>query len=256
VVTSQGPRPRTLAVDCGGTGIKATVLDPSGTPLCPRVKVRTPYPCPPDVLIEAILDLTTITETDYDRASVGFPGMVRHGKVLATPHYVTEAGPFTPKRPDLVKEWSGFDVRAALTEALGCPTRVLNDAEVAGLASISGIGFEVMFTLGTGLGCAMYDNGRVLPKIEMSLAPFRDGESYDEQLGHHARDRVGAEVWNLRVATAIETLRPVLAWDRLYVGGGAAKHINLDLGPEVTIVTNQSGLLGGVRLWDDDTFIG
>jgi polyphosphate glucokinase len=52
------------------------------------------------------------------------------------------------------------------------------------------------------------------------------------------------------VAKAIDVLRPVLWWDRVYVGGGGAKHLTRDLGPDVTLVTNESGLLGGVRLWD------
>lgn len=250
VARAPGDRPWTLVVDCGGTGIKATVLDASGDPVCPRVKIRTPYPSPPEVLIQAAVDLAATTERTYDRVSVGFPGMVRGGVVHATPHYVTEAGPFTALRPDLEKLWAGFDVRSAFERALGRPTRVLNDAEVAGLAVIEGRGFEAVFTLGTGLGCALFDGGRVLPKIEMSHAPFRAGQTYDQQLGHHARERIGVTRWNQRVVLAIESLRPVLWWDRAYVGGGGTKHLTADLGPDVTIVTNQSGLLGGVRLWE------
>ncbi len=249
-MVTTGHDPRTLTVDCGGTGIKATVLDVTGVPLQPRAKVHTPYPCPPSVLVDTVASLATSIDEDFERASIGFPGLVRHGVVHATPHFVTESGPFTPARPDLVEAWAGFDVRAALEAALGCPTRVLNDAEVAGLAVISGQGFEVMFTLGTGLGCALFEDGRVLPKIEMSLAPFQDGETYDQQLGHHARDRIGVDAWNERVVAAMRALQPVLWWDRVYIGGGAAKYITADLGPDVTIVTNQSGLLGGVRLWD------
>lgn len=250
VTTTAGERPRTLAVDCGGTGIKATVLDAAGQPLCARVKMRTPYPCPPDVLLDAIAELVTTTETPYDRISVGFPGMVRHGIVHATPHYVTEAGPFTPRDSDLEKQWAGLDIRALIEERFGVPTRVLNDAEVAGLAVIGGSGFEVVFTLGTGLGCALFDDGRLLPKLEISQAPFRGGQTYDEQLGHHARRRVGPRRWTGRVVMAIDSLRPVLWWDRAYVGGGGARHLTADLGPDITIVTNQSGLLGGVRMWD------
>jgi polyphosphate glucokinase len=253
VATIPDDPPRTLVVDCGGTGIKAAVLDPTGAPLSSRFKMLTPYPSPPDVLLQAVADLASMTLTGYDRATVGFPGLVRDGIVHATPHYVTESGPFTPRRADLEKEWAGFDIRSALTEVLGCPTRVLNDAEVAGLAVITGTGFEVMLTLGTGLGCALYDNGSVLPKVEMSHAPFRAGQTYDEQLGHHARQLVGIERWNERVEAAVETLRPVLWWDRLFVGGGGAKHLTVDLGPDVTLVTNESGMLGGVRVWESRT---
>ncbi len=243
-------KPHTLAVDCGGTGIKAMVLDAAGTPVCDRVKRRTPYPCPPDVLVGAVSELAARTGVAYDRASVGFPGMVRGGVVYATPHYVTEAGPFTPVRPDLVKEWQEFDVRAALEAVLRRPTRVLNDAEIAGLAVIERRGFEVLLTLGTGLGCALFDDGRLVPKIEMSQAPFRKGQTFDQQLGHHARKRLGASGWTDRVADAIHALRPVLWWDHLYVGGGGAKHLTRDLGEDVTIISNDYGLLGGVRLWE------
>ncbi|MGH8776869.1 MAG: ROK family protein [Jiangellaceae bacterium] len=252
MTTTPGTRPWTLAVDCGGTGIKATVLDAAGIPVCARVKLRTPYPCPPHVLTAAVVNLAASTGTPFNRVSVGFPGLIRGGVVRATPHYVTEAGPFTARSPDLVKEWAQYDVRAALEQALGRPTLVLNDAEVAGLAAIEGRGFEVLFTLGTGFGCAMFDDGRLLPKVEMSQAPFRKGETYDRQLGHHARKRLGDRRWSRRVRKAVDALRPVLWWDHLYVGGGGAKHLVVDLGTDVTIVTNESGLLGGVRLWDAD----
>jgi polyphosphate glucokinase len=245
-------KPHTLAVDCGGTGVKAMVLDAAGEPVSKRVKRRTPYPSPPAVLVSAVSELAVQTGVDYDRVSVGFPGMVRNGVVYATPHYITEAGPFTPVRPDLVKEWQEFDVRAALEAELGQPTRVRNDAEIAGLAVIEGTGFEVILTLGTGLGCALFDNGRLVPKIEISQAPFRKGQTYDEQVGHHARRRLGAQAWTNRVAKAIQTLRPVLWWDHLYVGGGGAKHLTRDLGEDITIISNDYGLLGGVRLWDND----
>jgi polyphosphate glucokinase len=218
--------------------------------MCPRVKARTPYPCPPEILLQAVAELATRTETPYDRVSVGFPGLIRHGVVHATPHYVTESGPFTKRDPDLEKKWAGFDVRAALQETLAAPTRVLNDAEVAGLAVIEGRCFEVVFTLGTGLGAALFDEGRLLPKLEISHAPFRNGETYDQQLGHHVRRRIGPRRWTGRVVMALESLRPVLWWDHAYVGGGGAKHLTTALGPDITIVTNQSGLLGGVRLWD------
>ena len=254
--TTAGRRPWTLAVDCGGTGIKAIVLDAAGQPVSERVKRRTPYPSPPNVLIAAVAEVATGTGRTFDRVSVGFPGLVRRGIVHATPHYVTEGGPFTPRRPDLEKEWAAYDIRSAFEAALGRPTRVLNDAEVAGLAVIHGRGFEVMFTLGTGLGCALFDDGRLLPKVEMSQAPFREGETYDQQLGHHIRKRLGPRSWTERVVAAVDTLRPVLWWDHLYVGGGGAKHLTRDLGPDVTVVPNDKGLLGGVRLWADERWLG
>lgn len=244
-----GGGPRTLAIDCGGTGLKATVLDAAGAMLCPRARVRTPYPCPPKLLLATLVDLAAATATPFDRASVGFPGLVRHGVVRATPHYVTEAGPFTARRGDLVDAWRSFDVQTTLQEALGVPTRVLNDAEIAGLAVIGGTGYEIMITLGTGLGFAAFDDGRVLPKVELSQARTRGGVSFDQRLGHHTRKRIGNAKWVRRVHRALDDLRPVLWWDHLYVGGGGAKHLPGPIADDVTVVGNEQGLLGGVRLW-------
>src|SRR5512138_2874515 len=173
---------RTLTIDCGGSGLKATVLDADAHMLTERVRVETPYPCPPDLLVGTLTAMARPLPA-YDRVSVGFPGMVRGGIVLATPHYVTEAGPFTRPRPDLVEAWTGFNMATALGEGLGNPGRGVNDAVLAGRGVIEGKGFEVMLTLGTGLGCALFDDGRALPKIELSQAPFRNGQTYDQQLG-------------------------------------------------------------------------
>ncbi len=241
---------RTLAIDCGGTGLKAIVLDAAAEPLCERIRVRTPYPCPPERFVDALTELAAATGTPYDRVSVGLPGAVRRGVVLVTPHYVTEAGPFTPARCDLVEAWTDFDVRAAVEDALQAPTRAVNDAELAGLAVVAGSGFEVVLTLGTGLGCALFDDGRLLPKVELSQARFRKGETYDEQLGHHVRKRIGDARWSRRVRRAVEGLRPVLLWDRCYLGGGDAKHLSVDLDEDVTLVPNEAGLRGGASLWE------
>jgi polyphosphate glucokinase len=164
---------------------------------------------------------------------------------------VTVAGPFTPQDPALVEQWRDFDVQAALADELGRPVRAVNDAEMAGHAVITNSGFEVMITLGTGFGFAMFDEGRVLPKIEMSAHLLRDGESYDQRLGEKTRERIGLDAWNERMADAIFGLRWVFWWDRLYIGGGNARHIRVDLGPDVTLVPNVAALLGGSALWDD-----
>src|SRR5690625_4680393 len=123
--------PITLSVDCGGGGIKASVLDAAGTMIAQPVRTSTPYPLPPELLIKVICDLAADLPA-ADRVTVGMPGMIRHGVVIATPHYVTKAGPRTKALPDLVEEWSGFDMRRHLSRALDRPVMVLNDAEVHG----------------------------------------------------------------------------------------------------------------------------
>jgi polyphosphate glucokinase len=239
----------TLSIDCGGTGLKALLLDADASPLADRVRIPTPYPLSPDRFVATLVDLTTGL-TGYDRVTVGLPGMIRHGRVVHTPHYPRIAGPFTPVDAVLDEQWRGFDAQAALTEAFGRPTRVFNDAEVQGAALISGTGLELVLTLGTGLGCAIFDDGALAPHLELSHHPFRHGQTYDQQLGNQARKSGSHERWVRRVRKAISALQPVVWYDHLHVGGGNAKYLPADLGPTVSIGPNTAGLTGGVRAWD------
>lgn len=242
----------TLAIDCGGGGIKASVLDEAGTMRAHPVRVPTPYPLPPSLFVQTLSDLAGKLPT-ADRATVGMPGMVRHGVVVATPHYVTRNGPRTKVDPDLVAQWAGFDVRTALTDAFGLPTLVLNDAEVHGAGVVAGTGLELVFTLGTGLGCALFDGGILAPHLELSQAPVRWGMSYDTYVGEHERRRLGDAFWSRRIRAIVDGLRPVFMWDRLYIGGGNARRIRPEqltrMGDDVVVVPNTAGIIGGVRAW-------
>jgi polyphosphate glucokinase len=244
--------PFTLSVDCGGTGLKCLVLDREGVAVSERVRVRTPYPCPPAVLADTLHQMAVEADVEFDRVSVGMPGLVRRGVVRWTPHYVTESGPFSPVRSDLAMEWENLDVRALLEESFARPTLVVNDAELAGLSVITGRGYEVMLTLGTGLGFAHFAEGALLPKIEVSAAPFRKGQSFDERLGNHARRARGTRAWGKDVQRALARLFATYYWDRAYLGGGGAKHLaRRQVDEWVTVVDNGAGINGGVRLWED-----
>jgi polyphosphate glucokinase len=242
----------TLAIDCGGGGIKASVLDEAGTMRVPAVRVPTPYPLP----TSRFLDTLDALRRDLPRATrvtVGMPGMIRHGVVISTPHYVTTRGPRTKVDPALVEQWHGFDARAAIGERLGMPSLVLNDAEVHGAGVVAGAGLELVLTLGTGLGSALFDGGRLAPHLELSQAPVRWGLSYDTYIGEQERRRLGNGFWSRRVRTMVDALRPVFLWDRLYLGGGnGAKVTPLQLarlGDDVVVVPNSAGIVGGVRAW-------
>ncbi|WP_136519193.1 MULTISPECIES: ROK family protein [Cellulomonas] len=244
--------PWTLAVDCGGGGIKASVLDSAGTLHVPPVRVPTPYPLPPERLADTIAAIAADLPP-AGRATVGVPGMIRHGVVVATPHYVTRAGPRTAVLPELVAAWHGCDVRALLEARLGVPTLVLNDAEVHGAGVVSGTGLELVLTLGTGLGSALFDGGRLAPHLELSHAPVRWGTTYDAYIGQPERARLGDALWSRRVRRVVEGFRPVFHWDRLYLGGGNSRAITATtlerLGDDVVVVPNQAGIVGGVRAW-------
>ncbi|MEY4137655.1 MAG: polyphosphate glucokinase [Actinomycetota bacterium] len=242
----------TLAIDCGGGGIKASVLDEAGTMRAHPIRVPTPYPLSTELFVQTLVDLAAELPK-ADRATVGMPGMIRHGVVITTPHYITKSGPRTRVLPELVEQWEGFDVKAALEAAFGIPTRVLNDAEVHAAGVIAGQGLELVLTLGTGLGCAIYDGGHLAPHLEMSQAPVRWGLSYDTYIGEHERRRLGDALWSRRIARVVDGLRPVFMWDRLYIGGGNSRHITpivlSKLGDDVVIVPNTAAMVGGARAW-------
>jgi polyphosphate glucokinase len=242
--------PFTLAIDIGGTGLKASVLDATGAMVADRVVVKTTYPCSPSKMVDDLAALVAPLPP-ADRVSAGFPGMVRNGVVLSAPHFVTEQGPGTAIDPGLVKQWVAFDLADALTTRLRKPTRVANDADVQGLAVVAGKGLELVITLGTGVGTALFYDGRLLPHLEFAQHPFLKGDTYNEQLGDAARKDVGNQRWNKRVRKAVATFRALSFFDHCYIGGGNAKKIHGSLGSDVSTVDNTAGILGGIRLWDE-----
>jgi polyphosphate glucokinase len=240
--------PLTLAIDIGGTGLKASVLDAQGAMVADRVIVKTTYPCPPAKLVDDLCALVAPLPA-ADRISAGFPGMMRKGRVLSAPHFVTEAGPGTKVDDELVAQWDHFDLAGALKKRLGKPARVANDADLQGAAVVSGKGLEFVITLGTGVGTAMFYAGRLLPHLEFAHTPFRKGETYNEQLGDAARKEVGNGRWNKRVRRAVDTMRALSFFDHCYIGGGNSKHLTGDLADDVSTVDNTAGILGGIKLW-------
>ena len=243
--------PTTLAIDIGGTGLKASVLDADGRKIVDRVRTKTPYPCPPRVLIRA-LDRLTYQLPHWDRVSVGFPGFVRAGRVLNAPNLSRKGGPGTARSRKLAKAWAAFPLAAELEGRLGKPTRIANDADMHGLAVISGEGLELVVTLGTGLGTAVFLDGSPTPHLEFAFMPFRGRGTFQDQLGNATRRRIGNRRWSKRVLEAVEMFDALLHFDRLYVGGGNAKKLKVDLGHRVKLVDNAAGILGGIKLWQLD----
>ena len=106
-------------------------------------------------------------------------------------------------------------------------------------------------TLGTGVGTALFYDGRLLPHLEFAQHPFLKGDTYNEQLGDAARKDVGNQRWNKRVRKAVATFRALSFFDHCYIGGGNAKKIHGNIGADVSLVDNTAGILGGIRLWDE-----
>ena len=227
---------KTLTVDIGGSGIKAMVLDSKGDPIGSRKRVSTPHPAKPGPVLRAIVKLAK-RQSDFDRVSVGFPGVIRKG--------VTETA------VNLHTDWIGFDLEGTLSKRLGKPVRVLNDADVQGFGAISGEGVELVVTLGTGFGSALFLDGKLVPNLEVAHHPFRGGKTYEEHLGSAALEKTGRKKWQRRVMRAIAALEHLFNYDTLYIGGGNARRITFDLPPNVKIIPNVAGLLGGIALWRD-----
>jgi polyphosphate glucokinase len=232
--------PHTLAIDVGGTGLKASVLDRAGRMIVKRVRVATPYPCRPEILLHAIVALTAPLPP-FDRISIGFPGVIRDGRVITAPHF------------DL-RSWRDYPLEAAASRRFGRPARLLNDAEVQGLGIVAGLGLEVVLTLGTGVGSAVFNNGALAPHLELAQHPIHKGKTYNDYLGSKARLAHGAKKWNRRVLKAIDVVAALLNYDVLYLGGGNAADIVVDLPENVRVASSDAGITGGIRLWDENVW--
>jgi polyphosphate glucokinase len=233
--TQPTPDARILAIDIGGTGLKAAILNLEGEMLTERHRIETPHPCKPDDLVDTLVKLVEPL-AGFDCVSVGFPGVVRNGKIITAPNLGTE-------------ELGGFDLAATLQERLGKPVRVINDADMQGFGAIEGNGLEMVITLGTGFGSALFMDGELAPHLEIAHLPFRKDKTYDQQIGDKARKKVGKKEWNRRVKRAISTLRSLTHFDKLYIGGGNADRINFELDPDVKTISNECGVRGGAWLW-------
>ncbi len=227
----------TLSIDVGGSGIKGMVLDADGQPLDKRVREETPRPADPQAVLAIIAEVIS-QQPAYDRISIGFPGVVEHGIVRTA--------------PNLDGDWRGVALAEKIARHAGAPCRAANDADVQGYGAIEGHGVEMVLTLGTGMGSAIFTNGHLVPNLELGHHPFRKGKSYEDLLGQEARKSSGNEKWNKRVRQAVEQIMPIWNPRRLYLGGGNTKKLTVELPDNVVIVPNVAGILGGVRLWDDE----
>ncbi|MGA3262568.1 MAG: ROK family protein [Terracidiphilus sp.] len=230
------PGPITLSIDIGGSGLKAMLLDAAGKPLSERQRVVTPAVPTPEAVMAALDDLRMLLP-GYDRVSIGFPGVVKHGAVYAA--------------LNLHPLWSGgFPLQAELEKRWNKPVRVGNDADVAGYGAIQGEGVEMVLTLGTGLGAALFSNGHLCPGLELGHHPWRK-KTYEDYLGRRGLDKYGKKIWNKLLQAAIKQTEALFNWDHLYLGGGNTKKILFTPEPNVSIISNETGLLGGVALWRD-----
>jgi len=226
--------PITFCLDIGGSGIKGFTADAADRPTCERVRIETPHPATPKAMLK-VMKAVALQMPPFDRVAAGFPGVVVKGRTMTA--------------PNLDPAWRGFDLCKALEKLTGKPARVANDAGVQGLAVIEGLGTELVVTLGTGMGFALYVDGHYVPNIEMAHHPFQKKKTYEELVGNAALEKVGKKHWNRRVKKVIGQLEPIFNYRVLYLGGGNAKEIDFKLPKNAKIIENVAGMLGGVKLW-------
>jgi polyphosphate glucokinase len=226
---------RILCIDVGGTGLKAAVISPRGKYLVKRVRVKTPKRRKPRQMVKALSDLVAPLGR-FDHVTIGFPGMVKHGKVISAPAFGT-------------KDWKGFALAGAMQKQFGKPVKLLNDADVQGLAAIGGKGLELVCTLGTGFGTAWFRDGELLPHMDLAHLVMHKKDDFDVYIGDKTRRRIGNSHWSQRVNKLIAVLEKVFAYDHLYLGGGNSRWVKFRLPRNVTIVSNDAGMEGGAFAW-------
>jgi polyphosphate glucokinase len=166
----------------------------------------------------------------YDAVSIGYPGVVLHGKPVAEPH-------------NLGGGWVGF----AFQKAFGKPVRVINDAAMQAMGSYKG-GRMLFLGLGTGLGSALIIDGVIEP-TELAHLPYKRGRSFEEYVGERGRKRLGSKKWRKAVADVIERLHAALEVDYVVVGGGNARRLQR-LPKDTYRGANSNAFVGGLRLWE------
>ena len=211
-----------LAIDVGGSHVKVRVSN--------RRDVRQ-FESGPELtaarMVAGVQQL--VGDWKYDVVSIGYPGIVIHGKIVTEPH-------------NLGAGWVGFDFR----QAFGRPTRVINDAAMQAIGSYQG-GRMLFLGLGTGLGSAMIIDG-VVESMELAHMHYKKGRTYEDDLGARGRRRLGAKKWRRAVKKVVETLQTVLEADYVVLGGGNARKLK-KMPKGARLGNNDFAFLGGFRLW-------
>lgn len=231
---SEASMPVTLSIDVGGSGIKGRAFRGPEEPTTDRLRIKTPRPADPEAVI-GVIGRIMDKQRPFDRVAVGFPGVVVDGVVKTA--------------PNLDGDWTNIDLQSRLAEIGDVPVRVINDADLQGLGAIEGKGVEMVITLGTGMGSALYIDGLSIPNLELGHHPFEKGKTYEERLGQAALDKAGRAKWNNRTARAVDILRRIFNFRKLYIGGGNARILTIELPDDVVVVRNAVAFVGGLKIW-------
>jgi polyphosphate glucokinase len=205
-----------FGLDIGGSGIKGSPVDlETGELVEERIRIPTPQAPTSEAVVETALEV--IGRFGWDGpVGVGFPGVIKDGVVHTA--------------ANVAKELIGFDLQGRLQREVGNTVRVVNDADAAGLAEMrwgAGRGVEgmvMMLTLGTGIGTALFTQGKLMPNSEFGHLMIRDREA---EL--RASDRIRKQEdlswkqWAKRLNEYLATMEALFWPDLIIVGGGVSK---------------------------------
>ncbi|MDP9065652.1 MAG: ROK family protein [Pseudomonadota bacterium] len=211
-----------LALDVGGSHVKMRVSN--------RREIRR-FDSGPTLSAAQMVDRVheIAGEWNFDVVTIGYPGIVVHGKIVTDPH-------------NLGPGWVGFDFR----KAFGRPTRLINDAAMQAIGSYAG-GRMLFLGLGTGLGAAMIvDN--VVEAMELAHMLYKKGRTYEECIGEQGRRSAGAKKWRDTVEDIVDQLSAALEADYVVLGGGNARRLE-KMPKGARLGDNDLAFLGGFRLW-------
>ncbi len=212
-----------LAVDVGATSIKFRRFGADGVPCGPRAKRATPQPCTPDRLVQIIAGRAK--EEPVEFIGVGFPGEVRSGVIIDGANLMRTDGPTSPIDPGLEGKWRGFALRDALISATGVKVVVGNDAAMAARGCATGIGTELVITLGTGCGFALVRAGELVPVRDVGDERLVGSETYDQLIGERGR-RHDEVAWLANLVTAVSSLATEFSATTIHLCGGNARRVS------------------------------
>lgn len=236
-----------FGIDIGGSGIKAAPVDlHAGLPSKRRLRIDTPKPATPDAVAKVVAEV--VEHFDW-RGPVGItlPAVVKQGVA----HTAANIDP----------GWIGTDADALFAEQLARGVgqiAVVNDADAAGIAEVryshpeSTTGVTALITLGTGIGSALFLDGKLVPNTEFGHLEI-DGQDAEKHAAASTKDEQGLSypVWAGRVNRYLTVLEDLLSPDRIILGGGVSKAADkwvplLDLRSRVLVASrqNDAGIVG------------
>jgi polyphosphate glucokinase len=216
-------RRKILVVDVGGSHVKCVATGRKRP-----VKFKSDSQLTPQRMVEQILQITKGWR--FDAVSIGYPGVVRCGKIVREPR-------------NLGTGWVGYDFEAAFDR----PVKIINDAAMQALGGYEG-GKMLFLGLGTGLGSALIVDG-VIAAMELGHLHYSRGHTYEDYLGKQGRRRLGKQKWRRKVEEVVRAFRKALLPDYIMLGGGDAEKLKR-LPAQTRRGDNAYAFAGGFRLWD------